>query len=177
MAQMGPVLLSASDRRRLEGDRVGSQAGTQIHRMWAGCACFARHRPVQRWRRRLMSVARWFGAGSSASPRRVWMGCCATRRASRQAADHADLTANGIRVGRDRFRLQPAAVLSGWPHEAAILGRRCACQPRQHAGPNGRMAPPGPNRRTNEAVLMCLRNGRRTAWPISRQRCLRVMLH
>jgi putative transposase len=45
---------------------------------------------------------------------------------------------------------QPAAVLAsvkdkpfGRPHEAAVLDRRCARQPRHAAGRDGRMAPPG----------------------------------
>jgi len=45
---------------------------------------------------------------------------------------------------------QPAAVLAavqdrpcGRPQDAAVLDRRCARQPRQYAGRDGRMAPPG----------------------------------
>jgi transposase InsO family protein len=50
----------------------------------------------------------------------------------------------------DRDAYQPAAVLAavkdkpfGRPQEAAVLDRHCARQPRQCAGRNGRMAPPG----------------------------------
>jgi len=50
----------------------------------------------------------------------------------------------------DRDAHQSAAVLAavkdkpfGWPQEAAILDRHCARQPRQCAGRDGRMAPPG----------------------------------
>src|SRR5262249_16630611 len=50
----------------------------------------------------------------------------------------------------DRDAHQPAAVLAagkdkpfGRPQEAAVLGRDCARQPRQCAGRDGRMAPPG----------------------------------
>jgi hypothetical protein len=35
----------------------------------------------------------------------------------------------------------------GRPQEAAVLDRHCARQPRQCAGRDGRMAPPGPNQR------------------------------
>jgi hypothetical protein len=45
---------------------------------------------------------------------------------------------------------QPAAVLAavkekpfGRPQDAAVLDRHCARQPRQRAGRDGRMAPPG----------------------------------
>src|SRR5215470_588805 len=54
----------------------------------------------------------------------------------------------------DRDAHQPAAVLAavkdkpfGRPQEAAVLDRHCARQPRQCAGRDGRMAPPGPNQR------------------------------
>src|SRR3984893_4436097 len=50
----------------------------------------------------------------------------------------------------DRDAPQPAAVLAavkdkpfGRPQEAAVLDRHCARQPRQCAGRDGRMAPPG----------------------------------
>jgi len=50
----------------------------------------------------------------------------------------------------DRDTHQPAAVLAavkdkpfGRPQEAAVLDRHCARQPRQCAGRDGRMAPPG----------------------------------
>src|SRR6516162_7715333 len=50
----------------------------------------------------------------------------------------------------DRDAHQPAAVLAavkdkpfGWPQEAAVLDRHCARQPRQCAGRDGRMPPPG----------------------------------
>src|SRR6266481_710182 len=50
----------------------------------------------------------------------------------------------------DRDAHQPAAVLAavkdkpfGRPQEAAVLDRHCARQPRQCAGRDGRMAPPG----------------------------------
>jgi hypothetical protein len=49
---------------------------------------------------------------------------------------------------------QPAAVLaavkdklSGRPPSGAVLDRRCARRPHHRAGRDGRMAPPGPNKR------------------------------
>ena len=56
---------------------------------------------------------------------------------------------------------QPAAVLAavkdkpcGRPQDAAVLDRRCARQPRQYAGRDGRMAPPGaePKNATNRRI-------------------------
>ena len=52
----------------------------------------------------------------------------------------------------DRDPYQPAAVLAavkdkpfGRPQQAAVLDRHCARQPRQYAGRDGRIAPPGSN--------------------------------
>src|ERR1700751_4284422 len=61
----------------------------------------------------------------------------------------------------DRNVHQSAAVLAavkdkpfGRPQEAAVLDRHCARQPRQYAGGDGRMAPPGaePKNATNRRI-------------------------